>query len=517
MGIIIDLLNKVVSYQDPLLRDFTPTNEERLKRIASEIEESDDWWDRYISDPLGKWLNKKGILPLLQKTIDYQKQVIDCYNYNLSVIEEIFSTARKLDDSFGSKIAGYDLRAETAILLLQELAECLDPSIPKHENSISDRLQWHSTYWVKQNGELVRVDKLDSQLSQYYHQDQPHQYTESEIEMYCNQMESEEVFQGYSDYIYVHELNYGDLEATGMVVFLGVEITKDQVTSILTGENYAEKAARENLSAIIDSVISSDDNAQSFIKDKSLAKDFMLEMIDVYEKHEKEVFKKKFPKYNYTCYDKFVQLLGGIDVVKKIVDVYPEMIDYLFNDYSKGLEILDSLESLGGDNLSHEMKSAIEQLRRDYNNKWKGTLNKLWDETVDFGFDQSASAVKKWVVKRFLMYKILKSLLAMTGGQEKAEAYSKLLSLQNIANDTSISFKKAVEKVQSGKYTSEDLREVENLFNLLKETNLTIYKTYRDMCIDDPMRQVYANEQIERLSKITMNNFRNYPCQSYYF
>ena len=201
----------------------------------------------------------------------------------------------------------------------------------------------------------------------------------------------------------------------------------------------------------------------------------------------------------------------------------------MFNDYSKGLEILDSLESLNGDNLSPEMKSAINQLRRDYDDKWKGTLNKLWNETVEFGFDQSASKVKKWIGEKFPTYKILKSLLEITGGQEKAEAYSKLLSLQNIANDTHQAFRKAVEKVQGGvytddlnnvqpgQYTSQDLREVENLFNLLKETNLTIYKTYRDMCIDDPMRQVYANEQIERLNMITMNNYSNYPRQSYYF
>lgn len=530
MGIAIDLLNKAASISDPLLRDFTPSNEERLKGIANEVDDSDSWWDQHINDPVGRWLDKKGILPLLKKTIDYQKQVIDCYNYNFKVIEGIFSSARSYDNTYGSSIATYDSQAETGVLLLQELAECLDPTIPKHEVTIHDRLQWYSTYWVrKQNGEQVSVDELDSKLQQYYRQGQPHKYTESEIEMFCNQMDAENVFLDYSNFIYVDELDYGALEATGMVVFLGVKITKDQVTSILTGEGYAEKAARENLSAIIDSVISSDSNAQAFIKDHELAKDSVLEMIKAYEKHEKEEFEKKFPKYKYTRYDKFVQMVGGIDVVKKLVEVYPEMIDYLFNDYSKGLEILDSLESLSGDNLSPEMKEAIAQLKKDYDDKWTGTLNKLWDETTDFGFDQCASKVKKWIGEKFPSYKILKSLLEITGGQEKAEAYSKLLSLQNIANDTHDAFEAAVKKVQSGmytedtenvqpgQYTSEDLRNVENLFNVLKETHITIYKTYRDMCVDDPMRQMYANEQIERMNRITLNNFDNYPRQSYYF
>lgn len=530
MEIAVELLNKAASILDPLLRDFTSTNETRLKKIANDVEDSDGWWNRHIYDRFGRWLDKKGYLPLLKKIIDYQKAVIDCYNYNFKVIEEIFKAARSHDGIFGARISEYDERAEIGVLLLQELAECLDPSIQKHELTVPDRLDRYSTYRIrKQNGEFVSVSELDSKLSKYYRQAQPHKFTDSEIEMFCNQMDAEDVFLDYSNFIYVNELNYGALEATGMVVFLGVKIAKDEVTSILTGEGYAEKAARENLSAIIDTVISSESNAQGFIKDHGTAKDLMLELIDAYEKHEKESFEKKFPNYKYTRYDKFVQLVGGIDVVKKLVDVYPEMLDYLFNDYSKGLEILDSLESLNGDNLSPEMKSAINQLRRDYDDKWKGTLNKLWNETVEFGFDQSASKVKKWIGEKFPTYKILKSLLEITGGQEKAEAYSKLLSLQNIANDTHQAFRKAVEKVQGGvytddlnnvqpgQYTSQDLREVENLFNLLKETNLTIYKTYRDMCIDDPIRQVYANEQIERLNRITMNNYSNYPRQSYYF
>lgn len=527
---VSDVLNKASKYTDPILRDFTSSAEERLISIANDVEDSDSWWERHIYDPLGRWLDKNGLLYLLKNTIDYQKELINCYNYNLEVIKKIFSEARSCDSRYGSRISQYQLQAEKGVLILQELAECLDISIPKHEVTVYNRLQYFTANWVeKSNGESVSIDELKGELDGCYRQNQEHEYTNTEIEMFCNQKNAEDVFRDYSDYIYVDELNYGGLEATGMVIFLGEKITKDQVTSIFTGEGYSEKAARENLSAIIDSVISSDSKTADFISDHELAKDIILKFIDCKEKNDKKRFEELYPNYSYTRFEKFIQMMGGIDVVKKMAETYPEMVDYLFNDYSDGLDILNSLEYLCGGNISPEMQHAIDTLQRDYDNKWKGILKKLWDETIDFGYDQRTSALKKWIGEKFPAYGVLKSLLDITGGEKKVEAYCKLLSLQNISNDTQAAFEKAVEKIQTGvftedtenvlpgQYTEEDLKTVENLFNVLKETNITIYKTYRDMCVDDPMRQVYANEQIERLNRVTLNNFDKYPREPYYF
>ena len=528
MGIVVKTLNKAASYTNPILRDFTKTAEDNFIKIAEKVGDEGNWCDK-ISDRFMRFLDKKGWLPLAKNSIDYQKAIIDCYNYNKGVIREIFSAARGFDQSYGSRISLYESQAEIGISILKELAECLDPSIQKHEAKVEDRLMWFGSNWITYNGELVKIDDLQIKLGQYHRQNQAHKYSQSEIEMFCNQIGSEDIFLDYSDFIYTHELNYGALEAAGMVVFLGTKITKEQIESILTGEGYAEKAARENLSAIIDSVISSDSNYADFISDHEYAKDVILEFIKSKEKKDKAAFEKKYPNYEYTRYDKFIQLMGGIDVVEKMVDVYPEMIDYLFNDYSKGLDILESMESLCGGNITPEMQKAIDRLQRDYSKKWAGILNRLWDETVDFGLDQGTGALVKWVKEKFPAYGVLKSLMEVSGGQEKAEGYAKLLSLQNIAYDTRIAFRKAVEKVQSGvytedsanagvgQYTDDDLKTVENLFQVLKQTHLTMYKTYRDMCVDDPMKQIYANQQIENISKITLNNFDKYPRDNYCF
>ena len=50
MEIAVELLNKAASILDPLLRDFTSTNETRLKKIANDVEDSDGWWNRHIYD-----------------------------------------------------------------------------------------------------------------------------------------------------------------------------------------------------------------------------------------------------------------------------------------------------------------------------------------------------------------------------------------------------------------------------------------------------------------------------------
>lgn len=517
MGLLVDGLKKIKSITDPFCRDFTELAEERLVKIANEVDDSDDWFSTNITDRFGRWLDKKGWLEFITDSNGYQKQVIDCYNMNFKVIEMIFDNCRSLDSTYGSRISSYNSRAEKGLILLEDLAERINPNSTAFDRPVDERIDWYISGWIRKDNENIKISDLRSELNSLYYQHQPYEYSDTDIEYFCNQSDSSEVFSDYSDYIYLEELDYGTLEATGMVVFMGVEITKDEITSIMTGEGFAEKQARENLSSLINSIISADDNAEGFIKDHEYAKECILKYIELTEKNDKEEFEKQFPNYEYSAWEKFVQFAGGIDVVKAMAENCPEYIDYLFNDYSKGLKIINSLEALCGDNISEEMKGAIETLKTEYSEKWDGLMNKLWDDGMKFAADQGTDAIKKWIKENIPEYSILSSLLEMSGGQEVTEAYSKLLSLQTIANDTRTAFEAAVAKVQGGEYTSEDLKTVENLFNLLKQTHITIYESYRDMCVDDPMKQVYANEQIERLNKMTMNNYYNYPRQSYYF
>ncbi len=70
-------------------------------------------------------------------------------------------------------------------------------------------------------------------------------------------------------------------------------------------------------------------------------------------------------------------------LLKELAETCPEVLDYLFSDYSKGLEILDNISEICDRSGSSEISSAIEKLRLDYNNKWSGLLRK----NGDFGAD----------------------------------------------------------------------------------------------------------------------------------
>lgn len=517
MGLIADGLKKINSITDPLCRNFTTSEEERLVKIANDVDDSDDWFAQNVTDRFARWLDKNGWLEFITDSNTYQQMVIDCYNLNFEVIRKIFDNCRALDSDFGGNIESYNKQSYTGLLLLKNLAERINPDSTQYDISVSDRIDGFSTGWLYTDRESLRISDLRQQLSTSFSNHQPHAYSDEEIVSFCNQADFTDVFSDYSDYIYLEELDYGTLEDVGVIVFMGVEITKDEITSIMTGEGFEEKQARENLSDLINSIISAEDPCEGFLKDHEYAKECVLKYIDWYKKSDKEAFEEEFPNYEYSDWEKFVQFAGGIDVITEMAEKCPQYVDYLFNDYSEGLKIINSLDALCGDNISPEMKSAIETLRKDYSDKWDGMINKLWDGGMEFAAGQGQDAIKKWVQDNIPALSTLQSILEITGGQEVTEAYSKLLSLQNIANDTRTAFEAAVAKVQSGDYTSDDLDTVENLFNLLKQTHITIYETYRDMCIENPMKQVYANEQIERLNKMTMENYDNYPRQSYYF
>ena len=68
----------------------------------------------------------------------------------------------------------------------------------------------------------------------------------------------------------------------------------------------------------------------------------------------------------------------------------------------------------------------------------------------------------------------------------------------------------AVRTIRSGTYTEDDLKKVDNLFQMLKETTKDIYSTYKNMCIDDPDKQVYIDQQLDRLSHLRMGNSHAY-------
>ena len=94
--------------------------------------------------------------------------------------------------------------------------------------------------------------------------------------------------------------------------------------------------------------------------------------------------------------------------------------------------------------------------------------------------------------------------------EKPVDAAHKLLALRKIESDLQKEYAEAVRTIRSGTYTEDDLKKVDNLFQMLKETTKDIYSTYKDMCIDDPDKQVYIDQQLDRLSHLRMGNSHAY-------
>lgn len=202
MGLLVDGMKKINSITKPLCRDFTTLAEERLIKIANEVDDSDDWFAQNVKDRFGRWLVKKGWLEFILDSNDYQKLVIDCYNMNFKAVEMIFDNCRELDSSYGQKIATHNGQAEVALLLLGDLAERINPESTQFDAPVDYRIEWFSAEWIRKDNENLKIDDLRSELDIYFNQHQPYKYSDEDIEYFCNQSDSAEVFSDYSNYIF---------------------------------------------------------------------------------------------------------------------------------------------------------------------------------------------------------------------------------------------------------------------------------------------------------------------------
>jgi len=160
------------------------------------------------------------------------------------------------------------------------------------------------------------------------------------------------------------------------------------------------------------------------------------------------------------------------------------------------------------------MRAAIDRLREEYQSKWKGLLHKTKDFSVDMISELSEKGIKDWIKEEIGDTSVLFAVLDIAGMEDKVDGSHKLIALRKIVYELQDAYEEAIEKIKSGNYTAEDLTYAENMFNMLKEATKSVYETYRDMC-DDPSKQIWLNDQIENLERMSMRSYSPYTFESY--
>lgn len=506
MGVLLTILKKIRRLGDPLVRDFTEAAEAEMVAIANDVNDSDDLFSKYVTDPIGRWLDKKGYLEVLYGLERYQEGVIDCYNYSAQNISKICSQARHFDSLYGQAVADCADQGENVVFLVKNLAECIDATSKYYDDeSISQRI--FGFFSKEFEGKKIAV--VAGNADQLHDNDlRKIDISEDDIVYFCYDSDNITLFEDYTDYIFDQEMDWGALDivflATGTVIYKGVEMTIDELIGILSKEGYNEKIVREQLNIIISSVISAGTSAQTVMKEYDTAKESVETLIEQYLDNEDK---------NGT-FKSFVEAMGGITAVKKLAESCPQLLDYLFSDYTKGLEILNGIEKTCDRSGSAEMRAAVERLREEYQSKWTGLLHEAKDFSVDMISALSEKGIKDWIKEEIGDTSVLLTVLDITGIEDKVDGSHKLIALKKIVYELQNAYEEAIEKVKSGSYTAEDLTYAENMFNMLKEATKSVYESYRDMC-DDPSKQIWLNDQIENLERMSMRSYSPYTFEAY--
>ena len=498
---LLEALRKFNSIGNPSVKDFTEDAEEKMKKMANENVDEDPI-SRYVVDPVGRFLDKTGCLYLLSSIIDYQKEIIDCYNYSAQNIEDICETARRYDTgSDAQRVSLCFSQASNVVKLVNCLGECLDGNSEYFDKNapISYRLQWLNTMYF--NGEAISniaedAKDIDRQLDNT-------NITNAEIEEFCSDSQSENLFKDYTDQIFDKEMDWGALGivfvSAGTVIYKGAEMTIDQLLSVLTKEGYGDKLVREQLNAMIASVISANNTVETMVKDHGTAKKIVENLIKDYLKDEDKdgTFKK------------FVEAMGGITFVKELGESCPQLLDYLFSDYKNGLEIIDNIASTCDKAGTPEMQKAIKKLREDYESKWKGIFNKTQNFNIKMIEKLGEEGVKEFIKKNIGDTYVLLKVLEVTDMKEHTEGWHKLLAQKKIVSDLQDAYEAARNKIDSGDYTEDDVKYMKNMFNMLKEATKKVYQTYKDTCTD-PSKKIWLAKKIDTIDKITMGYYGVY-------
>ena len=507
MGFIVDGLTKWKRTGDPLIRDFTPSAESRMIEISKRVNKNETAGDKYVTDAIGRYLDRKGYLYLMDGIINYEESVIDAYNYGAEEIKEICKMARSYDSSYSSKISQNESTACQIGMVLNELAECLDVNSKAYssEDSITSRLYgFYGHEFIGKDGKKYRIATISAEINERHRYRMPDPISSEEIIEFCNTEGVEIIFEEYTDYVYKELDDRGLLSivytAAGTVIYKGVEMTVAEFLSLVTNENYMDRLVRQNLNIIITNMINGSKDFQTMIKDYDTAKEALEEWIKKLEKANEE---GTVPD-DLKDFAKFVEKMGGIETFKSMMKNAPQLLDYLFTDYSKGLDILEQMKITCDKSGNEEMRKAIEKLLNDYENKWLGVLTNAKDFLEDIVSGKSTKAFEDWIEDNCESGSILKSLLEIAVDEDDIDAEHKLIALRKIESDLEEAYKDAIEKIRSGSYDEDDLEYAKNMFDALKETEISIYRAYLELCDDDPKEQININRKIERLERMNM-------------
>lgn len=481
-----------------MYRDFSDKSKNELLGLVSEVENEKisnftDWvGDRWYD--FESWIGKLNIKNYLNNVNDYHKKVIDKNNATKSTINDIFTRVNALDNTYGGIFLSYKSQSQQIQRYIQELSHIVNPgngrfSVSTITSNLAQLLE-ELTF----DDLMVPPDHVDINAKIITGSDP----TAAFISTRKKWLDATAIVWN-SDWIknFLSVLDFSDnLEGDQQELL--------EFANILDVENSSELAVRKSIEELIKNTIENRHETTDFwdsyadaltpqefkwleeicdlvvSQGKLLTKHEMAEFLGI---DERDITESKYLNFlmDKADYEFFEALSTGLDNTigaytdaAETLDVATQMIGYLLNDYSEDLKYLESLKIalLDAGYEQSIVNNVIDDIIYRYENNIKAAI----EVGIDNVFETCVNGIvsKCSLLNALLGAKDFGCLVSGLGDQ--VENLEIIYTTYQYSGALVEKYNYYADKIRSGIYTADDVKQCEVYFDLARNAKIQEYK-----------------------------------------
>ncbi len=529
-----------------MYRDFSTRSRNELLELVRQVENEKwcdftDWFgDRWYD--FESWINQLNIKNYLNNVNAYHKKVIDKNNATCDTINSIFDKVQLVDYTYRTTFHALDVQLMLVKQYIDQMGDIVNPAkgmfdgtyisstlgklLEKYNNYLSEISKLGiGSFQNSENAEIIgsfdvtsffmdnrnstidnialfwTSDWLSNALSYFYI---PAGITPQE-------------FLAIASKAFLENIN----DPTGWNIMNSIyKELSERPESIQLGENVNEKLTRESIESLIKSTLvnkhevtdTADDIISSLTPDeaelgkkiinyfmkagKAVTQEELAEILDI------DIKKLTESDYlNWLSQTDNMEFLSSLSSVFDKVDTVSDGVDYLeigadviakiFNDYTEDAEYLEAikkaLQESGCDNKTVE--KVVNEMLWEYKNQYVSALQtgveQLAQKAVEDGSKELvklASADVATLVTLFLSGKDITN--SVIGLNDKTDSMSTVYATAQYSYMLVNKYKYYRDRVNSGNYTADDIKQRDTYFQLAKEAKLQEYRAIKEVTED---------------------------------
>ena len=177
-----------------------------------------------------------------------------------------------------------------------------------------------------------------------------------------------------------------------------------------------------------------------------------------------------------------------VDAIKQL-DELAELVDFITDDYTKELALMDMVDELTADRNDESFTRAMLEIRAEFRAKWFGVLYKSFNAAVDKFFDKAVDESLELVVEAITGSKVgygvltfaLDLSLELSGTNDDASNVKTFFAQQASASNAENAYTAMFNAIEAGQTSSENIQKFITTFVYARQAYYRIYTTMEDM------------------------------------